>query len=169
MKREQKLFDTYSLVIGVIAAIGIAILVLALKMPDLKQGISTPDTDKYQAAVADRIRPVGQFYSPGEGPAAAAPTVVTAVEPEPVVTAMSGPQVYNSACIACHGSGIGGAPALGDAAAWAPRIAQGLDVLTDRAIVGFMNVGYMPPKGARADLSDEEVGNAVQYMVSESQ
>ena len=91
-------------------------------------------------------------------------------EPEPVAAAMSGPQVYNSACLACHGAGIGGAPVPGDAEAWAARIAQGMDVLKDHAINGFQgSLGYMPAKGGRVDLSDEEVASAVEYMVSESQ
>jgi cytochrome c5 len=106
---------------------------------------------------------------PGEEGAAAA-TAATVSEPEPVAETLSGPQVYNSACLACHGAGIGGAPVLGNAEAWAPRIAQGVDVLKNHAINGFQgSVGYMPAKGGRADLSDEEIANAVEYMVSESQ
>ena len=89
---------------------------------------------------------------------------------QPVVTTLTGPQVYNEACIACHGSGIGGAPKLGDAAAWASRIAQGNATLYDHAINGFTgSTGFMPQKGARMDLSDQEVRDAVDYMVSESQ
>lgn len=170
MSRDQKFFDMYSLVIGVLAAFALAILVLAMKMSDLTQGVYTRDTDEYQAAVAARIRPVGQVYMPGEEQAAAAPMVETAVEPEPVATALSGPQVYNTACLACHGAGIGGAPILGDAGAWEARITQGADVLRDHAINGYTGeAGYMPAKGGRVDLSDEEVAAAVDYMVSESQ
>ena len=77
------------------------------------------------------------MYLPGEEHEAAAPTVETAVEPEPVATMMTGPQVYNAACNVCHGNGVGGAPIVGDVAAWAPRIAKGMDVLNDHAINGF--------------------------------
>ena len=170
MSRDQKFFDMYSLVIGVLAAFALAILVLAMKMSDLTQGVYTRDADEYQAQVAERIRPVGQVYLPGEEQQAAAPTIETAVEPEPVATALSGPQVYNSACLACHGAGIGGAPKLGDAAAWASRIAQGADVLNDHAINGYTGeLGYMPAKGGRVDLSDQEISDAVAYMVDEAQ
>ena len=59
---------------------------------------------------------------------------------------------------------------LGDAEAWTARIAQGTDVLKDHAINGYQgSVGFMPAKGGRTDLSDEEVASAVDYMVSESQ
>ena len=169
MSRDQKFFDMYSLVIGILAAFALAILVLAMKMSDLTQGVYTRDTYEYQAAVAERIRPVGQVYLPGEEHQAAAPTVETAVEPDPVVTALSGPQVYNSACLSCHGAGIAGAPILGDAAAWAPRVAQGVDLLKEHAIDGYTGaVGFMPAKGGRVDLSDQEVADAVEYMVGES-
>ena len=170
MSRDQKFFDMYSLVIGVLAAFALAILVLAMKMSDLTQGVYTRDIDEYRAQVAERIRPIGQVYLPGEEQEASAPTIETAVEPEPVATALSGPQVYNSACLACHGAGIGGAPRLGDAAAWSARIAQGTDVLNDHAINGYTgSAGYMPAKGGRVDLSDQEVSDAVAYMVEESQ
>ena len=68
---------------------------------------------------------------------AGTPVVEAAAEPEPVAETLSGPQVYNSACLACHGAGVGGAPILGDPEAWAPRIAQGIDTLTSHAINGY--------------------------------
>ena len=170
MARDQKFFDMYSLVIGILAAVALGILVLAMKVSDLTQGIYVQDVDEYQAAVVERIRPFGQIYLPGEEHEATAPTVQTAEEPAPVAATLSGPQVYNAACNNCHGAGIGGAPILGDVATWAPRIAQGADVLRDHAINGFAgSVGYMPPKGGRLDLSDEEINEAVDYMIAESQ
>ena len=158
----------YSLVIGILAAVALAILVLAMKMSDLTQGVYTRETAEYKAAVAERIRPVGQVYLPGEEQEATAPIVEAAPEPEPVAAVMSGPQVYNTACLACHGSGIGGAPILGDADQWQARIAQGIDVLKVHAIDGYTgSAGYMPPKGGRMDLSDDEIAAAVDYMVGE--
>ena len=170
MSRDQQFFDMYSLVIGVLAAVALAILVLAMKMSDLTQGIYTRDTEEYRQAVAERIRPVGDVYRPGEAHAEPARSVTAAPEPEPVATAMSGPQVYNSACLACHAAGVGGAPIVGDVAGWQPRIAQGMETLTKHAIEGYSgSAGYMPAKGGRMDLSDEEVAGAVEYMASESQ
>jgi cytochrome c5 len=171
LSRDQKFFDMYSLVIGVLAAFALAILVLALKMSDLTQGVYVRDAAEYQAAVAERIRPVGQVYLPGEEHEAAAPTVETTPEADPVATVMTGPQVYNAACNACHSNGVGGAPITGDVAEWAPRIAQGMDVLNDHAINGFDGDAPTPmlPKGGRVDLSDQEVIDAVAYMVEQSQ
>lgn len=170
MDRDQKFFDMYSLVIGVLAIAALGIFVLATKISDRTQEVYKRDGAEYQATIAERIRPVGEVYLPGEEAAAAAPTAETVSEPEPVAATLSGPQVYNSACLACHGAGIGGAPMLGDAEAWTARIAQGTDVLKDHAINGYQgSVGFMPAKGGRTDLSDEEVASAVDYMVSESQ
>ena len=168
MSRDQSFFDMYSLVIGVLAAISLAIFVVAMKISASTQEVYKKETAEYRAAVAERIRPVGQVTLPGDE--VTAPVAETAVAPEPVAAAMSGPQVYNSACLVCHGAGVGGAPIFGDAEQWAPRIAQGMDVLTTHAIEGYTGeLGYMPPKGGRMDLSDEEVAAAVEYMAAESQ
>lgn len=89
--------------------------------------------------------------------------------PLSTAAALTGPQVYNAVCIACHAPpGVGGAPALGSADAWAPRIAHGMDTLIDHALHGFTGAtGVMPKKGERVDLSDEEVIGAVRYMVEQ--
>ncbi|MCH8336039.1 MAG: cytochrome c5 family protein [Proteobacteria bacterium] len=87
---------------------------------------------------------------------------------KPVATLLTGPQVFNEACIACHGTGIGGAPTLEDSATWEARIAQGRDTLYLHALEGYTgSAGYMPPKGARLDLSDREISDAVDYMLSQ--
>ena len=69
--------------------------------------------------------------------------------------------------MACHGAGVAGAPKIGDKADWGPRIAQGKDTLYTHATQGFTGKkGTMPPKGGAANLSDEEVKAAVDYMVA---
>ena len=123
MNRDQKFFDMYSLVIGVLAIIALLIFVGAMKLSDMTQGIYTAETAEYQAEVADRLRPFGQVYLPGEEASAGEPVVEEAQQPDPVETMMSGPQVYNSACLVCHGAGVGGAPVIGDVDVWSPRIA----------------------------------------------
>ena len=86
-----------------------------------------------------------------------------------VAAPLSGQQVYKTVCIACHSPpGVGCAPALGNADAWAPRIAQGMDTLAAHALNGFTGkTGVMPKKGERIDLSDEEIIGAVEYMVGQ--
>jgi len=77
-----------------------------------------------------------------------------------------GKQLYSTVCVACHSTGAAGAPKLTDKAAWAPRIAQGFNVLTEHAIKG---IRVMPPKGGAVTLPDAEIISAVGYMVSEAQ
>jgi cytochrome c5 len=77
-------------------------------------------------------------------------------------TASDGEAVFKKTCKMCHGTGMMGAPKFGDKAAWADRIAKGIDVLHDHAINGF---GKMMPKGGKKSLSDEDVKAAVDYMV----
>ena len=93
-------------------------------------------------------------------PAAAAPAPTTAATGKP-----DGKKVFEANCVACHGAGIAGAPKFGDKAAWAPRIAQGIDVLYTHAIGGFQGKGgIMPPKGGNIALPDPDVKAAVEYM-----
>ena len=169
MKRDQKFFDMYSLVIGVLAIFALGIFVLAMKMSEITQGVFTAETDEYQAEIRERMQPFGEVYLPGDDLAAAAEQAAPTSVPEPVATTLTGPQVYNEACIACHGTGLGGAPALTDAEEWTARIEKGTDTLEQHAIEGFTgSAGYMPPKGGRLDLSDQEVRDAVEYMVSQA-
>lgn len=87
-------------------------------------------------------------------------------DPADPQTDAGGRQVYDNACSICHGTGAAGAPKLGDAGAWQARTGQGTATLYDHAINGYMGEqGLMPPKGGRADLSDEQVRAAVDYML----
>jgi cytochrome c5 len=104
---------------------------------------------------------------------AAASATAPAASPAPaaapaVASADAGKALYNSACVACHGAGIAGAPKVGDKAAWAARIGQGNGVLYDHAIKGFQGkAGVMPPKGG-STAPDADVKAAVDYMVQAS-
>lgn len=76
-----------------------------------------------------------------------------------------GAATYEQACKACHMTGAANAPKLEDKAAWKPRIAQGMDALYTSVLKGK---GAMPPKAGRADLSDDVIKEAVDYMVSQA-
>jgi cytochrome c5 len=76
----------------------------------------------------------------------------------------SGDQVFVAQCGACHTAGVAGAPKVGDAAAWAPRLGQGYETLLTHALKGK---GAMGPQGG-GDFSDFEIGRAVVYMVNQS-
>ena len=82
---------------------------------------------------------------------------------DPEVPPHPGQAVYERYCYACHQAGIAGAPALNDAAAWAPRLAQGRETLYANVKRG-MTPG-MPPRGACPACTDQALEAAVDYMV----
>ncbi|MHB8495823.1 MAG: c-type cytochrome [Casimicrobiaceae bacterium] len=112
--------------------------------------------------------------APTAAPAAAAAAVAvtaTAAAPAaaPAATMASaggnadGKKVYDGTCHVCHATGLVGSPKFGDKAAWAPRIATGMNTLYNAALHGLR---AMPPKGGNANLSDAEVKAAVDYMTA---
>lgn len=100
--------------------------------------------------------------APVAAPAAAA--APAAPQAQPVAAAGGGEALYKQACAACHMTGAANAPKLGDKAAWAPRLAQGVPALVQNAIKGK---GAMPPKGG-STAPDTDVRAAVEYMVGAS-
>jgi cytochrome c5 len=93
----------------------------------------------------------------GERPATAAHTPAVAANAlSPELKA-----IYARSCATCHAVPATGAPQAGDAAAWAPRIAQGEDVLLDHTINGF---NAMPPMGACADCDEAQYRALIAYM-----
>ncbi len=73
--------------------------------------------------------------------------------------------VYNTYCQACHATGVNNSPILGNAEAWAPRIAKGIDALYESGINGYNN-GAMPPRGTCVDCTDDEIKATVDYMAA---
>lgn len=72
------------------------------------------------------------------------------------------PALYTQVCQVCHVAGVAGAPKLGDKAAWAPRLVDGIDGMTAIAIKGK---GAMPPRGG-SQATDAEIKEVVTYMAS---
>jgi len=115
--------------------------------------------DTRSDAIAERLAPVGELCMAGEECTGGAATVVAAGESRDPA------EIYQTKCASCHNTGVGGAPKLGDVAAWAPRIEQGMDILFKHAWEGF---NAMPPRGICMDCSEAEIRETVQYMVDES-
>lgn len=74
----------------------------------------------------------------------------------------SGEEVFKGQCAACHATGAAGAPKFEDAAAWGPRLAQGLESLVHSALKGK---GAMAPQGG-GDFNDTEIARGVVYMAN---
>ena len=83
----------------------------------------------------------------------------------PPVAERSGEDVVRTHCVKCHGTGVGGAPRIGDRGAWIHRATYGIDALVRSAIKGH---GAMPSRGGMPDLSDTELRHAIVYMLEQS-
>ena len=131
-----------SFVVPIVGIILLVQLVVSRPAPD-----PNAMTDE---AIAKRLQPVGRVEFGAASAAAGSRT---------------GEQVYKAVCTNCHQTGVAGAPKLGDKAAWAPLVKEGLNELVGEAIKG---VRAMPPRGGDASLTDEEVARAVAYMANQS-
>jgi cytochrome c5 len=120
-------------------------------------------TDSQRAEIEARIKPPGEVCLQGDASCAGA-----AANTDSGGDARSGEVVYNESCMVCHASGVAGAPKLGDAAAWADRIAKGRDALHDTGLNGLAGTGMMA-RGGCGNCSDDEVRAAVDYMIDNSQ
>lgn len=146
IKSPQQLLVTVALAFIVPVAIIIMLAQLIGAMRTVDESSEAMSFD----AIAERIQPVAGFKL---------------VDANAVVELKTGEQVYESTCIACHGTGIAGAPKTGDKGAWGPLIQLGYDELVHAAINGIRG---MPARGGNPNLDDIEVARAVAYMANQA-
>lgn len=112
-------------------------------------------------AVAYMANSAGANFKAPDAAAPAAAASATTAKPDPA----KGKAVYDANCVACHATGVAGAPKLGDEAAWESRLGQGYATLYEHALKGIRG---MPAKGGNADLPESDLANAVGYMVQQA-
>jgi cytochrome c5 len=156
LSQDKQFYTTFFVIMAGLAVLAIILVITATSLTsDISE--SAPE-----AVLIENIKPVGQVYVAGESEPEPEPAAVAdagaAAEPK------SGEEIYNGTCVSCHGTGAAGAPKVGDAAAWAPRIAQGN--LLANATNGL---NAMPPKGLCMACSEADLQAAIDYMVSQSQ
>jgi len=136
--------------------VGIALCVLTITIMITARTLSSGSNDEFDPilnkAKLERIQPAGLVRT--EAPVA--PEEAAAEE----VAALSGEEIANGGCAACHASGAGGAPKFDDKAEWDTRSSAGLDALVASVVNGK---GAMPPRGGSTH-TDEEITRAVEYM-----
>ena len=139
------------LIMVVLAAFVVPVLVIIMLTQFVNlENKEAPGTSAFSASsVAARIAPIG---------------AVRISDPTDIAAAKSGQQVFENQCTTCHATGALGAPKVGDAAAWGPRIAKGYDALLASATKGK---GSMPAQSG-GDFSDFEIGRAVVYMANKA-
>ena len=90
-------------------------------------------------------------------------TAIAALAVAPTVLASDPPPQYAASCGACHAVGVAGAPATGNAEAWAPRMAKGMEALVASVRNGL---NAMPPGGLCNSCSDEDYAALITYMAA---
>jgi cytochrome c5 len=128
--------------------IPIIVIILLVNYVDMGSRTAAGSTGLQAEAVALRLQPIGSV------------TVRDASGPAVLRT---GEQVFTGQCSACHASGAAGAPKVGDAAAWGPRIKTGYEALLNSALKGKNAMGAQ----GGGEYSDTEVGRAVVYMANQ--
>jgi cytochrome c5 len=170
-KQDTHFFNVFSMVIGLLVAIAIAIFVFARVVAGQTQDVQVHEEAQYLKSVKEHISPIAQEAVAGQDNTALAikPDTTAAAGAAGAVATMpkTGEELFKQTCSACHGTGLAGAPKAGDKAAWGPRIAEGKDTLYHHAMEGYQGkTGVMPPKGGRTDAPDDLVKQAVDYMVN---
>jgi len=117
----------------------------------LVNSVAPDDGSRKQTVMLDRIKPVAR--------------VSTALPKPAGEVKMTGQEVYNKVCAACHMAGVLGAPKVGDKALWQPRFAQGLDTLVNHAVTG---IRAMPAKGGDPSLTETHIKDSIIYMLGET-
>ena len=172
-KQDTHFFNVFSLVIGLLVAVTIALFALARIVASHTQEQQVLTEPDYSKTVADRIAEPSREAVAGQNNAALAiktETPAGAGSAAPAAMPKNGTELFEQTCSVCHGQGIAGAPKAGDKAVWAPRIAEGKATLYEHALKGFQGkTGVMPPKGGRTDVPDDLVKQAVDHMVQMAQ
>jgi cytochrome c5 len=164
-KQDSQFFNSFSLVLGVLFAVTIGLFALARHVGAKHQGAQVTDDPRYVASVEERLQPVARVAVAGQDNTALQIESNASAQPTASIP-KDGTAAYETACAACHGAGIAGAPKVGDKAAWGPRIAQGKATLYNHALHGFSGkTGVMPAKGGRADWPDDLIKQAVDHIV----
>lgn len=167
-KQDTHFFNVFSVVLGLLVAFAILMFALARYVGKHEQNPHVLNDPMLQASIEERLgSPRVAVAGQDNSALKIAPVSATAVAVVEVAY-KNGAEVYEAACKACHGLGIGGAPKSGDRAAWGPRIAQGKATLYEHAIKGFDGKAdvMMPAKGGATSVSDELIKAAVDHMTA---
>jgi cytochrome c5 len=158
---DTHFFNSFSLVLGILILVAIILFGVARSIGADSQGEHVLLEPLRLKELRQNIAPFAHVAVAGTDNSALAAVSMAAAAPAADVPA-TGEEAFTKVCTSCHTAGINGAPKIGDHAAWAPRIAQGKEVLYKDAIGGK---GNMPPRGGTT-WPDATIRMAVDYMVS---
>ena len=159
----------FSMVIGILVLVMFLLQGLGYYLYSVNPPAKSSDAQKQ---VQERIAPVGAVYAGDTGRAAllaAQDAAKKAAESQVAYGGtLDGKTIFGNLCTTCHTNAATGAPGITDKAAWAPRIAQGMDTLLKHATEGFQgSKGLMPAKGGNPSLTNAQVKATVEWMLSQ--
>ena len=161
----------FAKLIGGLACLAVVLIFIGMATNDRVPANQDPNA---QARVDARIAPVGAVYAGNTGRAAMQAAADAAAKAAASQVAYGGTTdgkaIFDNLCTSCHTAGVAGAPKFGDKAAWAPRVAEGMATLFKHATDGYHGPdgNFMPPKGGNPALTDEQVTNAVHWIVDQA-
>ncbi len=158
---DTHFFNSFSLVLGVLIFFAIVLFAVARAVGENTQSANVLLDPLQIKAVKQNIAPYAREAVAGQDNSALAALAAPQRGPGADVPG-TGEEAFTKVCSACHGTGVNGAPKVGDHAAWGPRIAQGKDALYTHALAGK---GNMPARGGTT-WPDATVRMAVDYMIS---
>jgi len=160
----------FAMMIAGLAAFAVVLIVIG----EIIYAYQPSEQTNAQAQAAEqRIMPVGADYAGSTGRAAmqaqAAAAAKAAASQVAYGGTTDGKTIFGQLCTTCHSTGAAGAPKITDKAAWAPRVAEGIDTLVKHAIDGYTGPdgNHMPAKGGNPALTDAQVEATVKWMVSQ--
>ena len=157
MSEKRKLKDIFETILVVIGSLVVGIIIIVAATTKYNFGQSNDNKVVKQDSQED-MKPVAEV-------AVAAEVAVDSESKKESSNSLLGDKIVKANCAMCHTTGLMGSPKIGDVEQWAPRIAQGKDLLIKNAING---IRMMPAKGGNAKLTDEEVAAAVISMANAS-
>ena len=159
---DKKFVNTFLGVLGILVAITFACIIGAQVIMGFADDGELSSAE--EARIDSQVQPVYQVVTDPDALKKVANT--SGGGDEPKGDPKPGPEVYQAVCSACHDSGVAGAPKTSNTDEWSARLSeQGKDKLYSRAINGYKG---MPAKGGNPALSDQEVKNAVDHILSKS-
>lgn len=157
---DRVFLKNFAFVLAGLIVFALGILGLSLVLHSRADYYEMPEAKR--EATLQRLEPVGKVNTGEQGAVVVPQTTAASIAFDGSLDAA---YIYEQACQSCHDAGLAGAPKL-EVAAWEGRMDQGMETLVAHAVNGYQGeLGYMPAKGGRSDLSEEQVAITVEWMI----
>ncbi len=151
LQTDKSVFTTSIALVSALTLLATVLFLVAALIGVISR-VPPDDGSRKGVAVIERIKPVARV-------------AIAVPKPAGAEIKLTGQEVYNKVCVACHAAGVLGAPKVGAKELWEPRLAQGLTGLVNNAVTG---IRAMPAKGGNPSLTEANIHDAIVYMLDET-